>query len=570
MDTILKIFNSVGEQVAVNDDVDFAAGELNSMVRFSPDVTGVYYISADSYGSNPNQENWGDYRVTIYRMGSSDLIVGSSGDDTLEGGAGNDVFEGSRGADTFRGGAGNDLILYLYSHAGVEVRLYDGAARGGEAEGDTFVGMKTIEYEDAKGNTQQVDVPDIEGLVGSAHDDLLVGAHDANFLHGAFGNDELDGREGDDVLIGGEGADALRGGPGNDTASYGFYYPGVVGVEVRLHNGEARGGQAEGDTFVGMKMIEYVDVEGNTQEIEVPDIENLVGSTENDILVGAHGTNRLDGYEGFDSLDGREGDDWLEGGAGEDFLTGRAARRRPRYTASYDGAGVVVRLHNVLEVGGQGGDAEGDTFGTDVIEYTDAGGNTRTMEVPDIEHLAGSDHNDVVAGDLRNNTLLGLAGDDLLYGGPDGGHDLLLGGYGDDRLYGGKGDDMLLGGFGDDLLRGGPGNDWFEFNSDFDEDWSKSGLGNDWLEGGEGNDTFCFATEGGDDTIADFRNGDDKIVLTAFQDIQSVEDLVMQQQASNLVIDLSGQGGGTITLQDFNEADLMDTYFVFFTDDSMV
>ncbi len=457
MDTILKIFNSVGEQVAVNDDVDFAAGELNSMVRFSPDVTGVYYISADSYGSNPNQENWGDYRVTIYRMGSSDLIVGSSGDDTLEGGAGNDVFEGSRGADTFRGGAGNDLILYLYSHAGVEVRLYDGAARGGEAEGDTFVGMKTIEYEDAKGNTQQVDVPDIEGLVGSAHDDLLVGAHDANFLHGAFGNDELDGREGDDVLIGGEGADALRGGPGNDTASYGFYYPGVVGVEVRLYDGTA----------------------------------------------------------------------W-------------------------------------------GGDAEGDTFGTDVIEYTDAGGNTRTMEVPDIEHLAGSDHNDVVAGDLRNNTLLGLAGDDLLYGGPDGGHDLLLGGYGDDRLYGGKGDDMLLGGFGDDLLRGGPGNDWFEFNSDFDEDWSKSGLGNDWLEGGEGNDTFCFATEGGDDTIADFRNGDDKIVLTAFQDIQSVEDLVMQQQASNLVIDLSGQGGGTITLQDFNEADLMDTYFVFFTDDSMV
>ena len=68
-DTILRIYNAAGEQVAVNDDVDFAAGNLFSMVRFTPVSNGVYYISAGSYTANPNQQNWGDYRVTVSNPG---------------------------------------------------------------------------------------------------------------------------------------------------------------------------------------------------------------------------------------------------------------------------------------------------------------------------------------------------------------------------------------------------------------------------------------------------------------------------------------------------------------------
>ena len=57
----------------------------------------------------------------------------------------------------------------------------------------------------------------------------------------------------------------------------------------------------------------------------------------------------------------------------------------------------------------------------------------RDVEVPDIEILIGSNHDDVLAGDFRFNVIWGLAGDDKLYGGPDGGDDWLLGGAGNDE-----------------------------------------------------------------------------------------------------------------------------------------
>ena len=41
----------------------------------------------------------------------------------------------------------------------------------------------------------------------------------------------------------------------------------------------------------------------------------------------------------------------------------------------------------------------------------------------------------------------------------------------------------------------------------------------------------------------------------------------MEQLESKLVIDLSGHGGGTVTLLDYNEAESMDAYFIFIQDD---
>ena len=287
---------------------------------------------------------------------------------------------------------------------------------------------------------------------------------------GFDGDDELDGREGHDLLEGRAGADVLRGGDGNDLASYAF---SREAVEVRLHNGIARGGEAEGDSFPGRKTVEYVNTAGDTVEIEVPDIEDLIGSARDDILDGAHGSNRLGGYIGDDVLDGREGDDWLDGGPGADLLRGGEGDDTASYVFSR--AGVEVRLHNGTA---RGGEAEGDIFaGTDVVEFIDSEGNTLTREVPDIEHLQGSTLADILVGDLRDNRINGDAGDDVLYGGPDGGDDLLTGGTGDDRLFGGKGDDTLAGGSGKDQLAGGPGNDS--------------------LDGGEGDDTFVFAPGAG-------------------------------------------------------------------------
>ena len=613
-DTLLTIYNAAGERLARNDDLDLDGGRLDSKLTFTPEATGTYYLGAGAYtggvGANAGRyqvavhDTGVNYAVTLTGTESSEYyhtrLTGGIGDDVLDGNGGWDWLEGGPGADRITGGTGIDRASYQHSPAGVEVRLYDGTARGGDAEGDTFPGRQTIEQTqgadraqeadatatgtdatggtdgtagvvssssagpggsssssgDAVAVTRAVEVPDIEDLFGSAHDDVLAGAAGPNWLGGYYGDDELDGREGDDWLDGGAGADALTGGPGLDAAVY-LYSP--EGVHVRLYDGTAKGGYAEGDTFPGRETVEYVNAAGEAQTVEEPDVEDLYGSFHNDILAGNHRANLLRGFDGNDRLDGREGPDVLEGGPGADALSGGPGEDTASYL--YSPAGVVVRLHGGAA---RGGDAEGDTFPSrQTIEDAaagEAGGRTSSpspeVDVPDIEHLYGSAHNDVLAGDGRDNELSGAGGNDTLYGGPQGGDDLLNGGTGNDKLYGGKGADTLQGGAGADALYGGPGNDVLD-----------GGPGNDTLDGRQGDDTFILAPGGGDDTLLDFGAGADKIDLTAFAGLQSTDDLVLQQQDGHLVIDLSAQGGGTATLQDVSQSAITDAHFIFHSAD---
>jgi Ca2+-binding RTX toxin-like protein len=112
--------------------------------------------------------------------------------------------------------------------------------------------------------------------------------------------------------------------------------------------------------------------------------------------------------------------------------------------------------------------------------------------------ITGTSNDDVIYGDVGdssggNDTLIGGAGDDDLYG--DGGNDSLDGGLGDDTLDGGFGSDTLVGGAGDDFL--------FAFK------------GKDVLTGGAGSDLFGFSLR--DDvgqssfTFADFKPTEDDL-----------------------------------------------------------
>ena len=158
-DTVLRIYNSEGEQVGFHDDVDYAAGRVNSRLAFSPEATGAYYLSVGAYRGNPTQDNSGRYQVALYDVDADPLrlvgtenhdyfpphrLTGGSGNDEVDGKGGWDWLEGGAGADTLIGGGSNwDIASYQHSDTGVEVRLDDGTARGGHAEGDVFAGTKT-------------------------------------------------------------------------------------------------------------------------------------------------------------------------------------------------------------------------------------------------------------------------------------------------------------------------------------------------------------------------------------------------------------------------------------------
>ena len=248
-------------------------------------------------------------------------------------------------------------------------------------------------------------------------------------------------------------------------------------------------------------------------------IENAVAGHGDDTVIGNAADNALDGRAGNDVLRGGPGADSLVGGPGQD-------------TASYAGSpqGVTVRLHTFKAAGG---DAEGDTFpGTVDVAYTSAAGAAQTDSLPDVEHLAGSAHGDILAGDRRDNRLSGGAGDDTLYGGPGGGDDRMLGGPGNDRLFGGQGADILVGGTGDDRLAGGPGND-----------------------------VFVFGPGDGADTVTDFGNGADRIDLTAF-DIDSVDEVAMTAGDDGVTLDLPGTDGGTVLLAGLDVAPGADGFIV--------
>ena len=119
---------------------------------------------------------------------------------------------------------------------------------------------------------------------------------------------------------------------------------------------------------------------------------------------------------------------------------------------------------------------------------------------------------------------------------------------------------------GNDVLTGGAGQDTASYRD------SEAGVTvrlDKRTAKGAGADAFVFAPGGGDDTVPDFGNGADTLDLAVFEDIRSVDDLVLEQQADDLVIDLTDHGGGSLTLSGVDREDLADTDFVFFTDDAL-
>ena len=200
-------------------------------------------------------------------------------------------------------------------------------------------------------------------------------------------------------------------------------------------------------------------------------------------------------------------------------------------------------------------------FGTNSGETIDAGG--------DRDYVFGEGGDDTIRGGEGGDMLFGDDGNDSIEGGK--GSDFLLGDDGNDTVEGGEGRDWIRGGSGDDSLDGGTGGDFLYGDSGSDtldggegSDRLYGGTGDDRLTGGAGADTFLFDTGNGDDIVTDFANGEDLIDLREFTEITSFADLTITSHGDDVVIDLSGHGGGTVRLENVSESDLVADDFVFY------
>jgi hypothetical protein len=217
--------------------------------------------------------NTGQLRGNV-RLGSGDdrfdgsggvnfgAVFGEAGHDTLIGGARGETLVGGAGRDALDGGAGFDFASYQDASAGVTANLADAVLNTGEALGDEYVS--------------------IEGLIGSAHRDVLSGN---------AGSNTIDGRA---------GADHMAGGAGNDT-----YIVDNAGDRVQELVGQGT------DTIRSSSTFALQSAGAGVERLFLTGTGNINGT-------GDGFANRITGNDGANVLDGRAGRDALTGDQGAD------------------------------------------------------------------------------------------------------------------------------------------------------------------------------------------------------------------------------------------------------------
>lgn len=223
----------------------------------------------------------------LHGFAGDDILFGRGGNDWVNGGMGNDILEGGEGNDILIGDDGEDAVSYFFATAGVHVDLSDtGLQNTGGAGSDV--------------------ISSVENIIGSFHDDWLVGDEGGNRLTGGAGEDILVGGEGADSLNGGDDDDVLVGGAGNDVMD------GGAGTDWVFFNTNAPNGV---DVDLA-KEVQWTKQGSDT----IRNVENILGSLQDDDLRGDDAANEIWGGGGDDILVGAGGEDTLKGGTGDDMI----------------------------------------------------------------------------------------------------------------------------------------------------------------------------------------------------------------------------------------------------------
>ncbi|MDR7123686.1 M10 family metallopeptidase C-terminal domain-containing protein [Pseudotabrizicola sp. 4114] len=623
-DPMLTVRDGGGRQVAFNDDAEPGAGNLMSMVRFTPSTSGIYYLDVRGVGGHT-----GHYTLRT----ATDVFTIEQGASQLT-----DMGWGLSGSALRLAGvtAGSALTVNLsaLSPEGREL------ARMALETWSAYTGISFVETGNAGATISFRDRDPQAGPGLYAYAGPVNIAFDGSYATGQ-------------VTI-------STGWLGTFGTTYGSYSYLTYLHEIGHALGLGHGGFYDGNAAYGrdnhylndsyqMSIMSYFGIDENSyvtgtsylpitpMPADILAMQMLYGVSPvvfaGDTVWGAQSSipGRL-GVAMSVMFDGAARPGWMIGGqafgftimdsGGVDtmnFSRTSAAQlidmRQGGISNVYGQVGtVVVALGTVIEnaVGGTGADTiygnDADNFfmplaGNDVIyagagndvvwssfgnDFVDAGdGNDEVWGAQGFDTLYGGNASDTLGGGIGNDMLYGGAGPDQVWGGVGDdevnggtGADVLAGGVGRDTLDGGAGNDIIYsapdndqayGGAGDDFIWGGPGNDLI-FGGD-GNDTIAAGLDNDTVSGGAGADTFVFYRDPAVTRITDFSPADgDRLDLTRVL-WESRFGTLTPQQIESRFASLDGNGntvlsfgdaGTTIVLVGFTDINVLDQHISIF------
>jgi Ca2+-binding RTX toxin-like protein len=468
-----------------SDVVIEIAGEGVETVR-----TTVSYVLSDNV-----EHLYLDGASSISGKGNAvgNIIVGNSGDNTLDGG---------EEADWLSGGAGNDTY-FIDNLQDIVVEA------AGEGRDDV---LSTIDYVLGDNLDNLALIGETALLAeGNALDNVIRGNNLSNTLDGGAGIDTLDGGEGDDVYQLGSDADMVieLADSGVDTVRASFTH-------------------TLSDNFENLELLGDLSIDGK-------------GNALSNLIVGNSGNNLLEGLAGDDTLNGLSGHDTLAGGAGNDtYAIDNAADVVVEQTdqgRDWIISSVSYALTEAVE--------DMQLVGTSAVSAT---GNAQDNK------LIGSEADNTLDGGAGADTLAGGAGSDTYIVDHTGDRVIESAGPGADEVHasidytlGDQIENLRLLGSASLMGRGNSGNNKIDGNAG--NNTLDGALGADTLSGAAGDDLY-LVDDAADVVVEQSGEGVDEVRSSVSMALtENIENLLLTGDAS-----ISGTGNNLNNLMIGNAA----------------